>query len=320
MKTKKIDGAVVLDFDKKRPWETRPFIATKPREIISAAGSKYTISSTNQILSKTEKFKGKLAFVGIPPQVQSIRKLQQAKDPSIKNIKYVLGPFYGNSLHFSSVISLLKTYGVDDYHQIKSLRFREGDWPGYTQIILKSGQIIKINKFYANYLIPFHINKRSLLCTDFTNEFTDISGGDAWAPKYEQRHQGFSLIISRSSQGEKILQDMKKKNIIELKEISIKEALEMHSHAYDLKKRGAFIRIKALKLLGKQTPNYGYEAKNFPLQRYLMEIIIDTIFLIGSTNLIRRIVEKINPQIMGKMFLSFRSVWKKITKNTKKVS
>ena len=56
----------------------------------------------------------------------------------------------------------------------------------------------ELPKFHANYLIPFHILKNSLLCTDLTNEYTDISGGDAWAPVYEERGKGFSMVISRS--------------------------------------------------------------------------------------------------------------------------
>ena len=319
LQTKQIDGAVVLGFNPKKPWLTKPYIATTKKDIIRAAGSKYIISSTNEILAKTKNFNGRLAFVGIPPHVHSIRKLQIQKDPSVKNIKFVLGPFYGNTLHFSSIISLLRSYKVKDYKQIKSINFRHGSWPGSTRIVLKSGQVINLPKFYANYLIPFHISKQSLLCTDFSNEFTDISGADAWAPKYEQRHKGFSMVVSRSIKGERILRQMEQKGLVKLKHISKNEALSMHSHGYDLKKRGSFIRIKLLKLLGRSVPDYGYTLTGFSVGRYLIEVLISIIFLVCSTTLARHLVEFAGPKTIGPIFKQARTTWKRLTRHLKAI-
>ena len=318
LQQKLIKGAVVLGFNPRRPWLTRPFIATTPSEILSAAGSKYITAPINQILPQIESFSGPLAYVGLPHQVQSIRKLQMVKDPAVKKIKYIIGPFFGNSLDFSAVTSLLKSYGINDYRQIKKLSFRHGRWPGFTRIELASGQTIQLPKFYANYLIPFHITRRSLLCTDFTNEFTDISVGDAWSPVYEDRGRGFSTVISRSGAGQRLLERMLRKNIINLKQISIAEAVSMHSHGYDFKKRGAFIRILFLRLLGRPVPDYGYTISGFPASRYLLEIIIDIMFLICSTSPARALVERINPVLIGRLFQYLRKIWKKSTQHIKR--
>ena len=223
LEKKKIDGVVTLRMSHETPWLSEPFIATSKEEILEAAQSKYTISSVNEILPEIEKFKGKLAYVGIPPQVQSIRKLQKINDPSVKNIEYIFGPFYGNTLYFSSVKSFLKSYGEKDFRQIQKLYFRYGEWPGNMRIELKSGKVIELKKFHANYLIPFHVLQNSLYCTDFTNEFTDISGGDAWAPVYEERGKGFSMVISRTSKGQEILDEMQKAGLLDLTQISEEE-------------------------------------------------------------------------------------------------
>ena len=170
----KIDGAVVVGMSKEEPWLTRPFIATTKDEILEAAQSKYIITTTNEILPEIGDFKGKLAFVGLPGQVQSIRLLQEKGHPSVKNIEYLFGPFYGNTLHFSSVKSFLRSYGEKDYRKIKKLYFRHGEWPGNMRVELDSGRVLELPKFHANYLIPFHIVKNSLLCTDLSKEFTEI--------------------------------------------------------------------------------------------------------------------------------------------------
>jgi coenzyme F420 hydrogenase subunit beta len=315
---KMINGAVVLGMNPNEPWLTQAFIATTREQIIEAAQSKYIISSTNDILPEIAAFKGNLAYVGLPGQIQSIRKLQQIGHPSVRSIKYIFGPFYGNTLHFSSIKSFLKTYKADTYENITKLYFRYGEWPGNMRIELKSGRIIELKKFHANYLIPFHILRNSLYCTDFTNEFTDISGGDAWAPVYEERGKGFSMIISRSTKGEAILSQMISEGAIDFKQIEENEAIDMHSHGYDFKKRGSFIRIRFRKWLGKSIPEYGYEIKGFPFSRYIMELIISTMFILLSTRMARWTIEQFSPRFVGNVFERTRTLWKKSTHKIKR--
>lgn len=318
LEQKKIDGAVVLRMSPEQPWLSAPHIATTREEILEAAQSKYTISSVNEILSQTESFQGKLAFVGIPPQIQSIRKLQSIHDPSVKNIEYLLGPFYGNTLHFSSIVSFLKSYKIKDYRKITKLYFRHGEWPGNMRVETSDGGVVELKKFHANYLIPFHILRNSLYCTDLANEFTDISGGDAWAPVYEERGKGFSMIIGRSKKGQALLNEMKESGWLEFNEIDENTAIEMHSHGYDLKKRGSFIRIHGRKLLGKSIPDYGYTLSGFGLKRNLMELVISSMFIILSTPLARWAVEQFSPSFIGNIFEKSRTIWKKSTHDIKR--
>jgi coenzyme F420 hydrogenase subunit beta len=315
---KLIEGAVVLTMSEEEPWLTRPVIATTEDEILQAAQSKYIISSVNEILPQIEAFKGKLAYVGLPGQVQSIRKLQAMKHPSVKNISYIFGPFYGNTLHFSSVTSFLKTYGEHDYRQISKLYFRHGEWPGNMRVEMKNGRVIQLKKFHANYLIPFHILRNSLYCSDLANEFTDISGGDAWAPVYEERGKGFSMVISRSASGEQLLGQMIAEGVLSFEPISEEESIVMHSHGYDFKKRGAFIRIQFRKWLGKPVPDFGYVIKGFAVSRYLMEMAISSLFILMGTKTARWLVEKLPPAFVGGLFEKTRQVWKKSTHSIKR--
>jgi coenzyme F420 hydrogenase subunit beta len=318
LQNKKIDGAVVTAMSQKKPWLAESFIATTSEEILNAAQSKYIITSVNEILPQVETFQGRLAYVGLPGQVQSIRKLQAMNDKSVQNIQYIFGPFYGNTLHFSSIKSFLRSYGEKNYRDITKLYFRYGEWPGNMRIEMKNGRVIQLPKFHANYLIPFHILKNSLLCTDLSNEFTDISGGDAWAPVYEERGKGFSMVLARSFKGQEILDQMQVEGAIRLQAIDENEAITMHSHGYDLKKRGAFIRMKIRKLFGIPNPDYGYTLKGFPLSRYLMEMVITPLFLVMGTRPVQWIVEQIPPAFIGRIFENSRSFWKKSTYKIKR--
>lgn len=318
LEKKMIDGAVVLGMSKSEPWLTQAFIATSKQEILEAAQSKYIISSVNDILPEIGAFEGKLAYVGLPGQIQSIRKLQKMGHPAVKNIAYIFGPFYGNTLYFSSVSSFLRTHGIQDYRKIQKLYFRHGEWPGNMRVEFDDGKVIELKKFHANYLIPFHILRNSLYCTDLSNEFTDISGGDAWAPVYEERGKGFSMIISRSAKGEAILQQMLDEGALQMDAIDAQTAVEMHSHGYDFKKRGGFIRIQFRKWTGKQIPDFGYQLNGFGVSRYLMELVISSLFILMGTRPARWLVEQFSPSFIGNIFEKTRKIWKKSTYHIKR--
>jgi coenzyme F420 hydrogenase subunit beta len=301
-----------------KPWLTEPFIATTREEILEGAQSKYILTSVNEILAESSKFKGVLAYVGLPGQVQSIRKLQKAGDPAVSNIQFIFGPFYGNTLHFSSVKSFLRSHGEKDYTKIRKLYFRHGEWPGNMRVEMESGRIIELKKFHANYLIPFHIVRNSLYCSDFTNEYTDISGGDAWAPVYEERGKGFSLVVGRSSRGSLLLEEMKREGWLNLTPISEKECIDMHSHGYDFKKRGSFIRMGFRRFWLKPVPDYGYKLGGFSFKRYLMEMAISLLFLVLGTRLASWSVEQFSPRFIGNIFEKTRTTWKRSTHNIKR--
>lgn len=313
----KIDGAVVLSMDPEVPWRTKPVIATTREQILDAAQSKYVISSVNEILPEMQAFDGRLAYVGLPGQVQAIRLLQEQGHPATANVRYVLGPFYGNTLHGSSIRSLLRSYGVYDSQKIRRVAFRHGEWPGKMRIELED-RVIELPKFHANYLIPFHILKNSLLCTDLTNEFTDISGGDAWAPVYEQRGLGFSMVIGRSSAGQSILDAMQADGSLALEPLDLDKAIEMHAHGYDLKKRGSFIRLGWRKALGCPVPDYGYTLGGFSLTRYGMELVIVCLFGMLGTRPARWLCERLPPDKLGRVFEWLRTAWKRVTRGIKR--
>lgn len=315
---KLIDGAIVTRMSEKKPWLTEPFIASTREEILEAAQSKYIITSVNEILAESRHFTGSLAFVGLPGQVQSIRKLQKSQDKSVANIRYIFGPFYGNTLNFSSVTSFLRSYGEKDFMQIRRLWFRYGEWPGNMRVEMNNGKTYELKKFHANYLIPFHILKNSLFCTDLANEFTDISGGDAWSPEYEERGKGYSIIIPRSESGKAIIDEMVREGRLEITSCSEEKCITMHSHGYDFKKRGSFIRIGFRKLFFRPVPDYGYRLSGFPASRYLMECLISSLFLLLGSWPARRMSELFSPVFIGKIFEKTRSTWKNSTRTIKR--
>ena len=318
LETGRIDGAVVVQQGSPHPWQAEPVIARTSREIIAAAQSVYAPVPVNAILDKVATFPGALAYVGLPDQVASLRVLQQAGHPSVANIRFVLGPYVGTNMYFAAIESYLRANGITDVNEVSELRYREGEWPGYLMIRTRDGRVLKAEKFYYNYLIPFFVTRSTLYSIDFTNELTDISVGDAWHPRYETAGGGYSVVVARTEAGETLLREMQRLDVLSLEETDLASALSMHGHMLDFKKRGAFIRMDWRAAQGQRVPDYGYRPATIPVSRRLVEVVISLLFALCSTSPARGLAERIPIRILGPLFNTLRKSWKTLSKPTKR--
>jgi len=312
-----IDGAILAKQGVPTPEKARAFIARSVDEIIECSQSIYIPVSMLDILKDINPNE-KYAITCLPDQSASLRVLQKNKYLPALSIKFVLGPYTGTAIYPEAIRSFLRSKKVKDNDQIKSLKWRAGEWPGYLEIILKSGRIIRTPKVYYNYLIPFFITNTSLQSMDFVNEFADLAVGDAWSPKFENIGGGHSVVVTRTHKMEKIILEMISKDLLKLKKESAFKALDMHGHMLDFKKRGSFIRNKFKKFLGFKSPNNGYHPINIPISRYLVEIVITLIFIIGKLPTSRWLISKFPETLIGPIFNNLRLFWKKISRPTKR--
>lgn len=314
LETKAISGAVCVQMGKTVPWRAEPVIARTREDILRCTQSVYSVTPVNTILGALTKEEGPLAYIGLPDQVASIRKLQQIHHPSVRNIRYVFGPYMGTQMSFEAIRSFLRSHGVRSEQEVTKLRYRAGEWPGHLEIHLRDGRILRAEKFHYNYLIPFFITKSSLQLVDFTNELTDISVGDAWSPAFEKERGGHSVILARSTQGAELLQTMQKDGLLTLQEIPLSQALDMHGHMLDFKKRGSFIRQRWMKA----QPDYGYAPMDLPASRIVVERCLRFFFGIGRTQSARFVLEHLPLSLIGPGFNVLRKSWKALSKPTKR--
>lgn len=313
-----IDGAVVVRQGVPRPWQAEPVIAQTAGEILAASQSVYAPVPVNMLLERMAEFEGTLAYVGLPDQVAALRQLQKLGHVGARKVRYVLGPYVGTNMYFGAIESFLRANGVNRVDDVDELRYRDGEWPGHLMIRTRRGEVLKAEKFHYNYLIPFYITQSTLYSVDFTNELTDISVGDAWHPRYESEGGGYSVVVARSQQGEALLRTMQNADALCLEPVSLEDALSMHGHMLDFKKRGAFIRMEWRTAQGKPAPDYGYRPAHIPLSRELIEVVISSVFAICSTQWARRLAEWAPVSIMGPAFNTLRKTWKKLSKPSKR--
>lgn len=195
-----IDAALVSKSN--GPFHRSPFLATTGEEIISAAGSHFDesfsvvelgsrYSTYSPIMAQLKNLRrgplDRIAMVGTPCQIHTVRKMQVLKVIPSDVIKYYFGLFCMENLSFSSVQleNLGEKYGFSPA-QVKKINVKE-DFHFY----LRDGRVMHI---------PFEdldsiARPACMVCPDFSAEFSDISFGGLGSP------EGYTTVLIRSEMG-----------------------------------------------------------------------------------------------------------------------
>lgn len=317
LETGRIDGAILVMQGMPTAERASWFIARTRDEVLSCAQSVYIPVSVLDSLGSLVAGE-RYAMTCLPEQSASLRVLQHGGDCRASQIKYVLGPYTGTALDARAIRSLLRANGVAEDDRVASLKWRAGEWPGYLELCTASGCVIRSKKVYYNFLIPFFITQTSLQSMDFANEFTDISVGDAWSPKYENMGGGFSVVASRSPGMTAIIGEMAANGLLELETSTMLDASAMHGHMIDFKKRGGYLRNRWRKLTGRSAPDYGLHPEPIGLPRISVEIVISILFAVCGTKQSRWVMEHIPESILGPLFNKLRLAWKSASKPAKR--
>jgi len=256
-----IDGVITTRMRSDNPLEPETFIARTPQEIIEASKSKYCPVAPNVCLKEIRSENGRFAAVGLPCHIHGIRKAEMISNEVAEKIVLKLGLLCSHTVNFSGTHFLLKKLGLTKDEIIK-ISYRGEGWPGFMSIKTKGGIIKKIplfgswNSYWPLFSSFFFTPLRCIMCPDQTAELADISFGDAWLPEFKNERKGMSIIISRTKNGEYLLNSMVKANRVSLTKGSIKKVEESQSVNLKLKKNDLSFRLNFLRLMGKKTPKF----------------------------------------------------------------
>lgn len=200
-----IDGAIVSGKSKEKPFLPVPSLAVTPQQIVEAAGTKYTCSSS--LLAMPEVIKQKktqVAFVGTPCQVQAIRKMQMS---GVKKwtapIKYIIGLMCSESFDYEGLINA---------HIKGKLGINPSD---ITKMNIKGKMLVTTPA--GTTAIPLadvkqYVGKSCSVCKDFSSELADVSVGGLGL-------DGATFVIIRTDKGEELFANAEKAGFLESKPI-----------------------------------------------------------------------------------------------------
>jgi hypothetical protein len=193
---------------------------------------------------------------------------------------------------------------------VKEIRYRDGAWPGDVRCILKDGSSFAVPKFFFNHLISSYVIERCLLCVDLASEGADLSVADAWGVD-STREGGFSLVVSRSDRGEAVVSRAMESGVLEGRCVELPSALRMHAHGFDLKKTGAWLRIRRRERRSQPVPRYDLPPGPCGRGRRLAEFFFRLQFALGRTSWCRWLVDRIPFSWIGRLYQVARVVWRR---------
>lgn len=249
LKSKKIDGAVVAGMDPEKPYCTKGVLATTAEEIIAAARSKYSVTPSMDVLRFLRKSKGRFAVVGLPCQIQGLRKLEEV-DPSLSaKIFCILGLYCHCNLERNAPKEAIEARDID-LDDVARFDFRGGVWPGRFQVTRKDGAIIPLYSInpttVLNVLFRLYGAKRCFVCVDALAEYADLSFGDFWARDYKgslSEMERCTLVSQRTGTGASILQEAVADGAIILQRLPEERASKRILNMARGKKQKAWVRL-----------------------------------------------------------------------------
>lgn len=208
-----IDGVLLATRDEN--WIPQPFVAKNKNEILSVAGSIYTMSPT--LLSYNDavnKYKlKKLAFVGMPCQIQAARKIQLWPPLSEEygSIALIIGLYCTSNYSYDLMEKFVKAELNIPLNFVEKFDISQGKFIVHLKNGTKKEVPIKETKKY-NW-------KSCQYCKDYTAEFADISVGSVGKPE-----ENWNSVIIRSEVGKQLFNDaIKKKKIITSNRVNLKQ-------------------------------------------------------------------------------------------------
>lgn len=209
-----IDGAIVTR--QTGPFERDPMLATSRQEIIDSAGFYFDSShgvkhfghdystyspSVQEFRPMMQKGLRRVALVGTPCQIMSIRRMQALSLVPSESIAICLGLFCSGNFTFTEAEQrMLSEKGGFAWEEVRKINIKDA-----LLVHLRDGEVKRIDladlESMRRYACRF--------CPDYSSEFADISFGGIGA------EEGWTTVITRSPLGRAVFADARGAEVVE---------------------------------------------------------------------------------------------------------
>lgn len=203
--TGELDGAVVAAPSETVAWLDEPRVVTTKKELLEAAGSRYTYCATPLALQRVVEMKLKsVAVVGVSCESTAIRQLAAAKIKRwVRPIKIVIGLMCCETFDYQS-------YMVTEVQEKRGIPLSDIE-----KMNIK-GKVILTLKQGTDVTIPLkesrpHANSWCHHCPDFAAEHADLSCGGLGM-------DGWTMVLVRSETGRDYLERAVASRVLELRD------------------------------------------------------------------------------------------------------
>jgi len=300
--TKKIDGALVVSLRGSDLKNAKSIIVEDSLNLRKTVGSVYFMVPLGKSLKELSKKKGKYAVVGLPCQIRGMNNLIKNSEKFRKRIFIKIGLFCGFMIGYNAAEYLLDSLNIAEQGNIKKISFRAEKSGKEGFLVETSDKDYFISKEdYTSLLNRTFSNKRCLMCNDMTNEYADISCGDAHKLGVKE-----SLVISRNKRMTKLIREAKNAGYFKIvKKISEKEVFTSQKSILQYKKETIDIRLKIMRCINRKLPEF--EADSLPKSNFFQKVgslfYIFNCYITG--NKVTRKMFFLPPKKLVKLYVSY---------------
>lgn len=221
---KLIDGAIVTRFSKKNPLAVETIIAKTEEEIRDAKSSKYCPVHMDGIIEQLKNIDGKVAFVGLPCQIQTLRNIEEKFD-WVKNKVYLhIGLFCSGTKDSRALNYLLRKNGFA-LEGITKFAYRDDGCLGCVKVTYGTNFAFVPYVQAYSHLHSYFKPERCVSCIDHFAYLSDISLGDIDCMPYNEDKIGSNSVIVRTDIAKELIKTAVKERILDAEEISFTEII-----------------------------------------------------------------------------------------------
>lgn len=223
-------------------------------QLQQSSKTKYHPVQLGDILPMIEKTPGSFAITGVACFIKSIRLAQKENVILRDKIKFCLGIICGGLKSKNYTNFLASSAGVSDsydhpFYRVKNHSSSASDY-SFQCKDSGTGKISTIQMKTLGDMWGTGLFKSNAcdFCDDISTELADISVGDAWMEPYIKDGKGNSVVITRSSLAQKLIQNGINTNELNLDVISIDKFISSQQGSINHRQKAINFRIAREKL------------------------------------------------------------------------
>ena len=215
-----ITGAIVLKNNKQNALAPEMVLVKNKEELQNAVNSKYCPVKPCFKVKDLIRHDGQIAVVGLPCHISGFRKIEEINNSLKQKILVHIGLLCGKCPNSYATTYFLRKKAIVNESSVVNVSYRGNGWPGKFRVETNQGIIrtFELGDWCRFSYYPHFIPVRCVVCPDLSNQFADLSLGDAWGIANDQI--GTSVIITRTTVGEQILHRLFSENKLILNEVS----------------------------------------------------------------------------------------------------
>lgn len=208
LETKVVDQAIVVAKDSETPWKPLTMTVNTRDDLLANAGSKYTATGSLSALADaaTGYPNSKLAFVGMPCQIQALRRIATSSHSARKlaeQVKLAIGLFCYNTYKYKPLfVDYVKQQQNLDLDRISKVDIKSGRFKAFYDAEVKLDIPVKDLEPYTH--------PGCSKCQDFTAELADISIGHIGS------ETGWCTVITRTKEAHQLLRSAADAGVLQL--------------------------------------------------------------------------------------------------------